>query len=332
MEDKRNEQRKKWWNAHPEKEKVSSMKRRKVGHDYKGRCIYMITIAVEGRRPLLGCLCDPDDSHRQAWLSPSDLGGIVLKHWQEIPTHYPQVRNMGIQLMPDHLHGILFVTEPMPQHLGNVVEAFKRACEKDYRKFYGMSPSRMWEMGYTDSILHHAGQLDNMFHYLKQNPQQLWVRRNNPDLFTTMHDVNVDGMVVNMMGNRFLLDYPFKAMVQCSRRLTEQQIASEVEKFLAMAQEGVVLVSACISQGEKKVMRAAHDAGARQIVLLENGFSAYWKPGGKQFDACASGRLLLVAPWPHHNERKTITREQCLQLNDLARRIANYQLPRGEDL
>lgn len=58
-------------------------------------------------------------------------------------------------------------------------------------------------------------------------------------------------------------------------------------------------------------------------MLLENGFSPLWKPGGGQFDACADGRLLLVAPWPHHNEYKKITRGQCQQLNDLAREIAS---------
>lgn len=69
-------------------------------------------------------------------------------------------------------------------------------------------------------------------------------------------------------------------------------------------------------------MRAAFDAGVKEIVLLENGFSPLWKPGGAQFDACAKGQLLFVAPWPYHSERRKITREQCLQLNELARVIA----------
>ena len=33
-----------------------SMKRRSLDHDYHSRHIYMITLAVEGRRPLLGRL------------------------------------------------------------------------------------------------------------------------------------------------------------------------------------------------------------------------------------------------------------------------------------
>ena len=38
-------------------------------------------------------------------------------------------------------------------------------------------------------------------------------------------------------------------------------------------------------------------------------------------DACARGQLLLLAPWQHHNEQTTISRQQCLSLNDMARMI-----------
>ena len=37
-------------------EKKPSMLRRRVGHDYEQRCVYLITMTVEGRRPLLGRL------------------------------------------------------------------------------------------------------------------------------------------------------------------------------------------------------------------------------------------------------------------------------------
>jgi hypothetical protein len=47
-------------------EKKSSMLRRRVGHDYQSRRIYLITMTVEGRRPLLGTLVGnadaPDDN------------------------------------------------------------------------------------------------------------------------------------------------------------------------------------------------------------------------------------------------------------------------------
>jgi hypothetical protein len=37
-------------------EKKPSMLRRRVEHDYEQRCVYLVTMTVEGRRPLLGRL------------------------------------------------------------------------------------------------------------------------------------------------------------------------------------------------------------------------------------------------------------------------------------
>lgn len=38
-------------------------------------------------------------------------------------------------------------------------------------------------------------------------------------------------------------------------------------------------------------------------------------------EACASGQLLILAPWEHHNEHLAIRRDQCMALNDMARMI-----------
>lgn len=296
------------------------MKRRNGHHDYRSRCIYMITLAVEGRRPVLGELCGPVESHPEPWVNPSELGKRIFENWATIPSHYPEVQNLAIQLMPDHLHVILFVTKQVPYHLGKVVNGFKAGCNKISRELLG---TILWEEGYHDRILKERGQLETMIRYLHDNPRRLWTKRHNPEFFTVQHKIAVSNTMVAMAGNRFLLEYPIKVIVQCSRSInTEEAIAQEVNRYLAMARDGAVLVSASISPCEKAVMRAAFEAGIKEIVLLENGFSPMWKPGGAQFDACARGQLLFVAPRPYHSEHKTITRSQCLQLNELAREIA----------
>lgn len=322
----RDERRRQWWQTHKDKAGLlvhRSMKRRNAWHDYYSRCIYMVTLAIEGRRPVLGTLRDPDSTHPIPWIEPSALGKKVLDCWREIATHYPEVRSIDIQLMPDHLHGVLFVTHQVPYHLGNVVNGFKAGCNAASRELLG---STLWEEGYHDRILVDRGQLDTMLRYLHNNPQRLWTKRHHPEYFTIHQDITIENTKVAIAGNRFLLDHPFKVVVQCSRSIkTEEAVAREVNRYMAMARDGAVLVSASISPCEKAVMRAAFDAGVQEIVLLENGFSPMWKPGGQQFDACARGQLLFVAPWPYHSERKTITRDQCLQLNDLARAIAAHQ-------
>ena len=69
------------------------------------------------------------------------------------------------------------------------------------------------------------------------------------------------------------------------------------------------------------IMRAAFEEGLPLIILQENGFTDLAKPGGQRMEACARGQLLLLAPWQHHNEQTTISRQQCLSLNDMARMI-----------
>lgn len=80
-----------------------------------------------------------------------------------------------------------------------------------------------------------------------------------------------------------------------------------------------------IFAGEKAIMRAAFNEGLPLIILQENGFTDLAKPGGQRMDACQRGQLLLLAPWEHHNEQLTISRNQCLQLNDLARMICERE-------
>lgn len=84
---------------------------------------------------------------------------------------------------------------------------------------------------------------------------------------------------------------------------------------------GVVFVSPSISKGEKAIMHAVFEVGFPVIYLQENGFTDLAKPGGKRFDACARGQMLILAPWEHHNNRITIRRDQCHSLNEMARRI-----------
>ena len=280
----------------------------------------MITLVVNGRRPLLGTVQGSDGSHAQPWFSPSPLGERITHCWREIPQFYPQIRLLSLQLMPDHLHGIIHVTDQLPRHLGHVINGFKVGCNRVARE---LSLSPLWEEGYNDRILQGKGQLNSMFKYLQDNPRRLWTKRNHPEWFKTQQDIKIGDQNVTVMGNRFLLDSPNKVFVKCSRKMTDADIETATSRFLMMAQRGAVLISPRISPGEKAVMDMVQAAGFLFIQLLENGFSPMWKPGGEMFDACANGQVLLVAPWPYHSDRRIITRDQCNRLNDLAALICS---------
>ena len=299
------------------------MKRRRVGHDYRGRCVYMITVAVEGRRPLLGTVTGDGEAVTAAF-EPSLLGEAIVKELHSIPEHYTQVAIWQAQMMPDHLHFILFIQERLPVHLGQVINGFKVGCNRVYRSLMEAvdTPAMLWENGYNDRILEGPGHLQRMKQYLRDNPRRLALKRHHSDLFTVKRGVKAGGHEFAALGNVFLLDAPLRLAVQCSRDLIEEQINATRDRFMEQARDGAVLISPSISEGEKKVMRAAFEQGYPTIILLENGFSDMAKPGGRRFDACAAGQLLLLAPWQHHNDDRAITRDKCLLLNEMARDLA----------
>ena len=320
-----------WLNSHPELKPRYSMKRRNEYHDYTSRCIYMITLAVEGRKPLLGSLCDSDVNHTIPWVNLTPLGREVKKCWNDIPKHYPQVKPIRLQLMPDHLHGILFVTEKMPHHLGRIINGFKIGCNKAFRELSStLSPitqtsptPHLWEDGYHDRILIGKDQLKKMSDYLIDNPRRRLLKSNNPDLFKIRRSISIANQEMTAVGNIFLLNQPSIIAVKCSRKLIGKELDKETKRLISLAQQGSILVSPCISEGEKHIFRIAHELGYPTIVILTHSIPQMWKPGGKLFDTCAQGNLLLISPWQQHNEPKELTRESCNQLNTIAASIAS---------
>ena len=212
--------------------------------------------------------------------------------------------------------------------LGMVIKGFKMGCNKAYWRIYGMNTAPrkgLFELGYNDKVLLHERQLEGWKKYLDDNPRRLMVKRMKPELFTVMQNKEVAGRRCQMVGNCFLLDIPDKVAVVVHRRYSEEEVMRLREEWLACGERGGVLVSAAISSKEKEVLREAMNRGYRIVLLRENGFPRLYKPCGESFDACSEGLLLQISPWDYHMEKKTITREQCLELNEMAEKIAEWR-------
>ena len=275
--------------------------------------------------------------------------------------YYPQIEVRALLMMPDHLHGILFVQDTLPVHLGQVIAGFKAGCRRAMRELEvaaeplptekGITrnatakplptekgrtisslqvtalPSQegakqpyhpLFAKGYNDLILRNYEELQRWENYLRDNPRRLLMKRLRPEWLRPFFGFTIGETTYNGIGNRNLLKAPRRLAVRLSRRLTPEQIAEETARYMAEARRGAVLISPAISPGEKQVMRTAFDAGFPTIVIMENGFTPLSKPKGEQFDACATGRLLMISPWEHHNEKHKVTTAQCTQMNLMA--------------
>jgi len=110
---------------------VENVKTRIVPHGWREAGIYLLTLNVNGRKPLLGRL---EGTPEKARIEATDLGVRVSQEIQHISSYYPQIQVLAKQLMPDHLHVVLYVKEPLPVAIGLVVRGLKQGCNRAVRE------------------------------------------------------------------------------------------------------------------------------------------------------------------------------------------------------
>ena len=306
---------------------------REKGWDYRGRAIYHFTLPVEERYPLFGTL--EGESAETAFVRLNSYGRRVCQMLGGLAQFYKgkgyALKVLAQMVMPDHVHLVIQVLEPLPQSIGAVVRGFKSGCTKVYKEeFYynsgentaevqGEAPvhfarifagrGSIWQQDpahYHERILHASGQLRRMIDYVKDNPRRLWLKSHNPDLFKLHRRTEVAGLSFTSMGNHFLLNWPDCQTIEMSRSATNEQIQERLRSALAAAHNGTVTYTAAISKGEQLIARSLREQGYPLVVLLNEGFpkegsshERYYKPGGIYFEACSKGQLLLLEPTEH---------------------------------
>ena len=298
--------------------------------NYRDPGIHLLTMVVAERKPLLGHLSGEE-------MVLSSLGKKVSEEIKRIPEYEgaSAIEICNYVVMPDHIHILLRIHERLPQHLGRYVGWFKLQCADLYKIEKADSSSqpigdvppskiRLFAPEYHARPLTKHGQLQRMIAYIKDNPKRLAMKRANPDLFRIQEEIEYNGMRMRVMGNRFLFDYPDKAVLQCSRSMTQEEIGARKEECLAAAENGTVFVSAAISEGEKQICRALREGGYPIIILLAEGFPkeghphySYYKPSGVYFEACSAGRLLLIEPDEANFERPEIAGQVTAKTGDI---------------
>jgi putative transposase len=73
-------------------------------HDYSSAGIYFITICTHQREQIFGAIVD-------GRMRLNEFGQIVANHWEWLTIQYPYVELDEWVVMPNHLHGILVVTD-----------------------------------------------------------------------------------------------------------------------------------------------------------------------------------------------------------------------------
>jgi REP element-mobilizing transposase RayT len=74
------------------------------GYDYSQAGAYFVTIVAWHRECLFGEIVDGE-------MKSNRYGEIIQKWWGEIPVHFPNVETGAFIIMPNHIHGIMIITE-----------------------------------------------------------------------------------------------------------------------------------------------------------------------------------------------------------------------------
>lgn len=300
------------------KETIHNHHRRAVWHNYYDRAVYMVTIGKHKGCPDFGTLkySDPKD----AFISLSPYGAVLQNQIDTTPMHNPQLKILEQAIMPDHVHVMIQVTEPISKHFGDIIQAIKSASTSGIRKLTGNKDLIIFEEGFHDRIVKNRAQLDILYRYLRENPRRLAVRRAFPEYFRRVNRVRIAGGEYRAYGNFQLLECPFKEQVVVHRADSEEMRAANRERWLYTAANGGVLVSPFISPAEKAIRAEAEDADGRFILITDRQMEERYKPTGHDFELCETGRMLIVsAP----AEAENLSRAHCLKMNRLAEMIAS---------
>lgn len=249
----------------------------------------------------------------------TSLSGVMIREQIEItPSFHPEIDILDYVIMPDHVHILIQIKEPMNHHIGDIIQAIKSASTSQIRKITGNASLTVFEDGFHDRIISSNKQLETVKNYLRDNPRRLAVRKAHPEFFRRVNRLKIGEGYYQAYGNFQLLANPFREQVIVHRADSPEVRERNRAIWLYSAANAGVLVSPFISRDEKAIRTDAEDAGGRFIIITDLPMDDRYKPSAHDFALCESGRMLIVSA----GFSGDLSRRSCLAMNALAKKIA----------
>ncbi len=143
-------------------------------HDYRLDGWYFVTLCVQDRLRLLGCI----DS---AGVRLSDAGLMIRDTLLELERFESGLSVDTLVVMPDHLHAILALARPggadPSRDLGAIVGRYKSLSTRRYVlgvQDRGWPPfhGRLWQRGFHDRVIRNERECEEFREYVRSNPQR----------------------------------------------------------------------------------------------------------------------------------------------------------------
>ncbi len=166
------------------------------GYDYSQPGAYFITVCVRGGEFLFGDVAT-------GRMRLNNAGTIVQKCWEWLERHYGHVRLDEYVVMPNHLHGIIMLIDPIDviggagrggsrtaptaairqitrKPLGRLIGAFKTVTTKKLNHLRDRPGQTVWQRGYFEHIIRNGHALERIREYISSNPVQWNLDDENP--------------------------------------------------------------------------------------------------------------------------------------------------------
>jgi REP element-mobilizing transposase RayT len=169
------------------------------GYDYAQPGAYFVTLVAWHRACLFSEIVDGE-----VHLSPG--GQVVWRLWHALPSHAPHLHLGACVIMPNHLHGILWIVEDpgkgeafslwenasplrgsprrenaspqqrpngtQPGSLGAAIQSLKSVSTRQINQLRGTPGAPVWQRNYYERIVRDQAALERITAYILNNPRR----------------------------------------------------------------------------------------------------------------------------------------------------------------
>ncbi|MDF1580358.1 MAG: hypothetical protein P1P74_06210 [Desulfuromonadales bacterium] len=168
--------------------------------DYSGGGAYFVTLCVHGRECLFGEVADGE-------MRLSDAGRMVTTVWDSLPHRYPGLGIDVCVVMPNHLHGIVIINDPVraihelpgcesvnpvraihelplrsrrTMTLPKVVGFLKMNTAKQINQMRDTPGTPVWQRNYYERVIRSEREWNAIRQYIADNPAKWADDENHP--------------------------------------------------------------------------------------------------------------------------------------------------------
>jgi REP element-mobilizing transposase RayT len=160
------------------------------GYDYSSSGAYFVTVCIKNKECLFGEIVD-------GMMRLNHAGELIHEIWDALPKRYDDIDLDAFVVMPNHVHGIIILTDTpavgaglaLPSRkgaassaptLGDVIRTFKSISTIQVNRLLTRTGQPLWQRNYYEHIIRNETGLDSIRAYIAMNPQNWMMDEENP--------------------------------------------------------------------------------------------------------------------------------------------------------